>query len=152
MIKLSNLADYAVALMGVIAQRPDHIHSSAEINQKTEIPLPTVSKIMGVLTRFGLLRSHRGFNGGFSLAKQSDEITIADIIEAVDGPVQLTNCIGTEGSDCDWEAGCATRGRWDKINDAVKEALQSVTLTQMVSPMPDFVGDKDYISAHKRLN
>lgn len=152
MIKLSNLADYAVALMGVIAQRPDHIHSSVEMNQKTHIPLPTVSKIMGIMTRSGLLVSHRGLNGGFSVAKHSDDITIADIIEAVDGPVQLTNCLGTSGSDCDWEADCATRGHWDKINDAVKQALQSVTLTEMLDPIPDFIGKDDYVPASKSVN
>ncbi|WP_321395703.1 SUF system Fe-S cluster assembly regulator [Emcibacter sp.] len=140
MIKLSNLADYAVVLMSHIALRPEHVHPATEIAGETGIPAPTVSKILGMLVRADLLTSHRGLNGGFSLRGDAEDITIADVIEAVDGPVQLTNCLDVEETCCDYHASCGTRGQWHKINQAVKGALNSVRLSEMLSPIPDFIG------------
>lgn len=141
MIKLSNLADYAVELMCCIALKPRDIHSSAGLAEMTRIPLPTVSKILGTMVRAHLLTSHRGLNGGFSLANEASNISIADIIEAVDGPVQLTNCLGDDISDCDRVSSCGTRSQWYRINEAVKGALGSVLLSQMIESVPDFIGD-----------
>ncbi len=141
MIKLSNLADYAVELMCCIALKPEDIHSSAGLAEMTRIPLPTVSKILGTMVRARLLTSHRGLNGGFSLANEASNISIADIIEAVDGPVQLTNCLGDDISDCDRVSSCGTRSQWYRINEAVKGALGSVLLSQMIESVPDFIGD-----------
>lgn len=145
MIKLSNLADYAVVLMSHIAHRPDHVHSATEMSRDSHIPLPTVSKTLGMLVRADLLVSHRGLNGGFSLVRPGVDITIADIIEAVDGPVQLTNCLGDAHADCGWEANCMTRGKWENINRAVKGALSSVSLMDMVQSVPDFIGNSEKI-------
>lgn len=141
MIKMSNLADYAVELMCCIALKPGEIHSSAGLAGLTHIHLPTVSKILGTMVRAGLLTSHRGLNGGFSMAIQADDISIADIIEAVDGPVQLTNCLGDSPSDCDRIRSCGTRSQWYRINEAVKGALGSVLLSHMIESVPDFIGD-----------
>lgn len=141
MIKLSNLADYAVELMCCIALKPADIHSSAELAEFTQVHLPTVSKILGTLVRAKLLASHRGLNGGFTLAVPAEKITIADIIEAVDGPVQLTNCLGEGTSDCDRISSCGTRSQWYRINEAVKGALGSVLLSHMIESVPDFIGD-----------
>ncbi|MFC7048039.1 SUF system Fe-S cluster assembly regulator [Emcibacter nanhaiensis] len=153
MIKLSNLADYAVVLMSHIALRPDHVHPATEIAGNTGIPAPTVSKILGMLVRADLLTSHRGLNGGFSLKSDADEITIANIIEAVDGPVQLTNCLDVADDGCDFQASCGTRGQWHRINQAVKAALSSVRLSEMVSPIPDFIGsDREDRPAAKTVN
>jgi len=141
MIKLSNLADYGVELMCCIALRPTEVHSSAGLALGSHIPLPTVSKILGKMVRAGLLRSHRGLRGGFALAVQASDISIADIIEAVDGPVQLTNCLGEETSDCDRISSCGTRSQWYRINEAVKGALDQVPLSQMIESVPNFIGD-----------
>ena len=141
MIKLSNLADYAVELMCCIALKPEDVHSSSGLADFTRIPLPTVSKILGTMVRAHLLTSHRGLNGGFSLARVACDISIAHIIEAVDGPVQLTNCLGDDSSDCDRETSCGTRSQWYRINQAVKDALGSVRLSQMIESVPDFIGD-----------
>ena len=138
MIKLSNLADYAVVLMSNIAARPDVIHTAHEINKNTRVPLPTVSKILGKMAKANLLVSHRGIGGGFSMNSKKLDISIADIVEAVDGPVQLTNCINGEDSCCDYEPICLTRHKWDKINQAVYEALDSVTLSEMAEQPYDF--------------
>ncbi len=141
MIKLSNLADYAVELMCCIALKPEKIRGSASMAQQTKIPLPTVSKILGLMVKAGLLVSHRGLNGGFSLGIRADKISITDIIEAVDGPVQLTNCLGEDTADCDRISSCGTRSQWYRINEAVKDALGSVLLSQMIESVPDFIGD-----------
>ena len=141
MIKLSNLADYAVELMCCIALKPADVHSSAGLAAFTQIHLPTVSKILGTLVRAGLLTSHRGLNGGFTLARSADEISITNIVEAVDGPVQLTNCLGEGESDCGRISSCGTRSQWHRINEAVKDALGSVLLCHMIESVPDFIGD-----------
>ncbi len=141
MIKLSNLADYAVELMCCIALKPDDIHSSAGLAKSTQIPLPTASKILGMMVRAGLLVSHRGLNGGFSLVIPATEISIADIIEAMDGPVQLTSCLDEDSTDCERMSSCGTRSQWYRINEAVKDALSSVLLSQMIDSVPDFIGD-----------
>lgn len=138
MIKLSNLADYAVVLMSTIATRPDDIHTAASLNVDTKVPLPTVSKILGKMAKANLLISHRGVGGGFSLYAEHENISIADIIEAVDGPVQLTNCLNEEDTNCDYVPVCSTRSKWDKINKAVYEALNNVSLSDMVPKAYDF--------------
>lgn len=138
MIKLSNLADYAVVLMSAIATRGDDIHTAASLNFDTKVPLPTVSKILGKMAKANLLMSHRGIGGGFSMTLDAKNISIADIIEAVDGPVQLTNCLSEENTCCDYEPVCLTRSKWDKINNAVYQALNNVPLLEMVSEPFDF--------------
>jgi len=138
MIRLSNLADYAVVLMSNIAACPDSIHTALALNSETRVPLPTVSKILGKMAKANLLVSHRGVGGGFSMNDRKENITIADIVEAVDGPVQLTNCLSDEDAGCDYEPVCMTRSKWDKINKAVYEALNTVSLSEMVEQPYDF--------------
>ncbi len=138
MIRLSNLADYAVVLMSNIAARPEDIHTAHELNADTKVPLPTVSKILGKMARANLLKSHRGIGGGFSMNPDKENISIADIVEAVDGPVQLTNCLSEQDDCCDYEPVCMTRSKWDKINKAVYEALNNVPLSEMITKPYDF--------------
>lgn len=143
MIKLSNLADYAVLLMSTIATRPDELHTAASLNRETKVPLPTVSKILGKMAKADLLKSNRGVGGGFSLNLEEENISIADIIEAVDGPVQLTNCLSEEDPNCDYVPVCTTRGKWDKINTAVYQALNNVPLSEMVPNKYDFFSNDE---------
>ena len=131
MIRLTNLADYAVVLMCHIAGRPEMLHSAFELSKGTGIHVPTVSKILGALARAELLASQRGINGGFTLNKSADEVTVAGIIEAVDGPIALTNCVEGSAHDCDFEDFCSTKRHWVRINNAVKEALASVKLSEI---------------------
>ena len=151
MIKLSNLADYAVVLMSNIAARPDDLHTALELNAETRVPLPTVSKILGKMAKVNLLVSHRGIGGGFSMNPDKENISIADIVEAVDGPVQLTNCLGADDACCDYEPVCLTRSKWDKINKAVYEALNNVSLSEMVEQPYDFLPapDDERVSENK---
>ncbi|RMF08117.1 MAG: SUF system Fe-S cluster assembly regulator [Alphaproteobacteria bacterium] len=140
MIRLTKLADYAVVLMSSIAEHPDAVHAAADVARDTHIPAPTVSKILGAMARAGLLVSHRGLKGGFSLARAPQEITVADVIRAIDGPIALTNCIEEAPGACEILDCCRVRGYWYRINAAVTSALEDVTLAEISSPIPEFLG------------
>ncbi|MAU41283.1 MAG: SUF system Fe-S cluster assembly regulator [Kordiimonas sp.] len=137
-MKLSNMADYAVVLMTHIAIRPETVHSAADLADETHIPLPTVSKVLGAMVRGQLLMSHRGTRGGFTLAQDRASVTVSDIIQVVDGPVALTNCLEDGVGECGLESGCHARQHWNKINTAVEDALNSVSLADLVPSVPDF--------------
>ena len=130
-MRLSNLADYAVVTMGAAARHCGGGRTSAaELAAETGLPAPTVAKLVSRLTAAGLLRSTRGAHGGLQLARPAAAITLADIVEAVEGPIALTLC--TEGKgDCAVEAGCAVRPHWPVVNQALRGALASVSLIQL---------------------
>ena len=134
MIRLTNLADYAVVVMTEAARCPGAKLSAAAVATTTGIPAPTVAKLMGTLARAGLLTASRGVAGGFTLAGEPAAISIAAIIEAVDGPIALTNCLAGETHDCAIEGHCGVRGHWAPINRAVRGALAAVTLADLVKP------------------
>lgn len=128
MIRLTNLADYAVVLMCHMANNKDNLFSAQDLSKITLLPVPTVSKILGALSRADLLSSQRGLHGGFRLELDPKEVTIGSIIEAIDGPIALVNCIDPDPVQCSIDSSCVLKGRWKIINDAVKGALHGVTL------------------------
>lgn len=130
-MRLSNLADYAVITMSAAANHCGGSRiSAAELAAETGLPTPTVQKLVSKLTGAGLLRSVRGANGGLQLARPAAAITVADIVEAVEGPIALTACIDTTG-ECDHEARCTMKPHWPVINSALRSALADITLTQL---------------------
>lgn len=133
-IRLTNLADYAVVVMAAAAREPGAKFSAARVAELTGIPAPTVAKLMGTLARGGLLSASRGVAGGFMLSRPPAEISVAEIVEAVDGPIALTSCAGNHVQDCAMEGHCAIRGHWPPINQAVRGALAAVTLAQLILP------------------
>jgi FeS assembly SUF system regulator len=130
MIRLSRLADYGMVLMSHFAQDPGAVHNAVDLAADTLLPMPTVSKLLGRFAHSGLLISHRGAKGGYELAREPARITVADVIAAVDGPIALTQCIDGPGS-CDVESLCPTRAGWHRINRALKEALEGVSLAEI---------------------
>ncbi len=136
MIRLSRLADYGVVLMSHIAAGPDRLCAAHAAAAATRIPEPTVSKILKALSRNGLLDSHRGVNGGYALARAPAEISVTDIIGAVDGPIAMTECLDADGGACRIETFCPTRTIWQKINAAVRRALDGISLADMITPFP----------------
>jgi FeS assembly SUF system regulator len=134
LIRLTNLADYAVVVMTAAAREPQSRLSAARVAEATAIPAPTVAKLMGTLARAGLLTASRGVAGGFALAHDPARISVAAIVEAVDGPIALTNCLSGETHDCAIEGHCAVRGHWAPINQAVRAALAAVTLADLLVP------------------
>ena len=132
-MRLSHLADYAVVLMTAAARRPaDARLSATELSAETGVPLPTAQKLMGQLAASGLLRSARGAAGGYSLAKPAGEISLADMVEAVEGPIAMTACSGHEGpSDCALDAHCRVKPHMGVVGNAVRSALGAVSLTEL---------------------
>ena len=132
-MRLSHLADYAVVLMTAAARRPAGARLSAtELAQETGVPLPTAQKLMGQLAASGLLSSARGASGGFALARPAPEISLADIVEAVEGPIVMTACSAHEGpSDCALDAHCRVKPHMGVVGHAVRGALGAVSLTEL---------------------
>lgn len=135
MLKLSKLADYATVLMTAVAREPAQTQTGQGLAERTRIPLPTVAKLLKTLTKGGLLESLRGARGGYRLARPAEQISVADIIGALEGPIAVTDCAGHSGG-CSIETDCATRANWRLINTAIREALEAVTLAQMVQTAP----------------
>ena len=128
-MRLSHLADYAVVLMTAAARRPEGARLSAtELAGETGVPLPTAQKLMGQLAACGLLTSSRGAAGGFALARPAAEISLADIVEAVEGPIQMTSCVDADRHDCALEGACQVRPHMGVVNGAVRGALAAVSL------------------------
>ena len=130
-MRLTHLADYAVVMMTAAARREPGMRLSAtELAEETGVPLPTAQKLMGKLAGAGLLTSVRGAAGGFALARPADEISLADIVEAVEGPFAMTVC--SEGrTDCALDAHCRIKPHMGVVGDAVRGALGAVRLTEL---------------------
>jgi FeS assembly SUF system regulator len=137
MIKLSRMADYGVILMVQLARAPGQVTTAAELTEATALPGPTVSKLLKQLSRAGLLDSQRGTNGGYTLSQPVDDISVADIVSALEGPIALTECMTAEGAVCEIEALCPTRTNWRQINNALVEALDRVSLAEMARPVSE---------------
>ncbi len=136
MIRLSRLADYGVVLACQMAVKADRCHNAFDLAAATGLPAPTVSKLLAALARAGVLVSQRGAKGGYRLARAPQMITAADIVSAVDGPIALTVCIEHGDGFCDVESLCPTRSGWRRINDAVRDAMKSVSLAELAFPVP----------------
>lgn len=129
-MRLSNLADYAVVTMCAAARHCGGGRVSAsELAAETGLPAPTVQKVVSKLTAAGLLRSVRGAGGGLQLARPAAAISVADIVEAVEGPIALTQCV--DGQDCAVEHSCTVKPHWPTINNALRGALAGISLTSL---------------------
>lgn len=132
MLKISKLADYAVVTLVEMARQPVGLRATAaSLSASTKLPEPTVAKVLKLLAKAGVVTSTRGSLGGYGLSRDLAGISVADIIEAVDGPVSLTSCVDGRKGDCFYQGSCSVRGRWDGVNTAIHSALQSVTLSDM---------------------
>ena len=136
MIKLSRMADYGVVLMVQLARAGARRTTAGELARAAVLPAPTVSKLLKQLAAAKLLASRRGADGGYRLARDSADISVADIVAALEGPIALTECMTADGAICEIEALCPTRTNWRRINDALVEALEGVSLEEMARPAP----------------
>ena len=140
MLRISKLTDYGTVVLAELAANEGQVCSAAEVANATGIALPTVSKLFKTLARAGLLNSTRGVNGGYELARGPHEISAADVIDALEGPVSITECSATD-SHCDFESVCNVGGAWQRINVAIRRALDEVSLVDLArvkSPVPRF--------------
>src|SRR6476659_6420063 len=145
-MRLTHLADYAVVLMTAAARRPAAASLSAtELSAETGVPLPTAQKLMGTLAGSGLLSSVRGAGGGFKLAKSAEDISLADIVEAAEGPIAMTVCPGHEGvSDCALDAHCRVKPHMGIVGIAVRGALGAVSLDSLALPLSLSKGERSH--------
>lgn len=132
MIRLSKLTDYGFVVLNRFAgDGEDVVRNAPELAEETCLPLPTVSKLLKALARGGLLTARRGAKGGYSLARPAEAIRASDVIEALEGPVALTDCSGKGSEDCSIEANCPVRTHWALITTAVRQALDKITLADL---------------------
>ncbi len=136
MIRITKLTDYGMVLLTYVAKHPEgRIHNVPDLAAEAHLPLPTVSKVLKILARAGLLASHRGMKGGYQLARKPEEITLADIVVALDGPIAITECSSDPLDACDLSRTCPARSNLQRINQAVLMTLQNITLAQMTRPL-----------------
>lgn len=127
---MSKLTDYGTLVLSQLAASGAEPASAGMVADRTHIALPTVSKLLKTLTRSGLVVSTRGSQGGYALARAPEEITAADIIDALEGPVAITECSATDGA-CTLESWCRVGNAWQRINLSIREALTQITLADL---------------------
>lgn len=136
MIRLAKLTDYGLVLMTAMARKGKaSVHNARDLAVFTRLPLPTTTKVLKQLLQSGLLVSHRGINGGYSLAKEPAEISIADVIAAIEGPIALTECSTDVTGLCDLERSCPIKTNQRVISEVVRGALQKVMLSDLAQPL-----------------
>ncbi|HEX5340086.1 MAG TPA: SUF system Fe-S cluster assembly regulator [Gammaproteobacteria bacterium] len=137
MLRLSKLTDYGTVVLAYMARKPEAVHTAADVAAATRVGLPTVSKLLKVFARAGLVTSFRGAHGGYSLARAPEVITAVEIIDAIEGPVAITQC-SLDHSHCGIESVCGVGHNWQRISLVIRDALKTVTLTQLIRPaLPD---------------
>ncbi|HET9766512.1 MAG TPA: SUF system Fe-S cluster assembly regulator [Thermoanaerobaculia bacterium] len=132
MLRITKQTDYGIVLLSRMAAAPERQLNAPELAAEAQLPLPTVSKILKLLARDGLLVSHRGVKGGYSLSRPPGRITVAEVIGSLEGPIAITECIDDGGPhDCVQQGRCAVQANWQVINRAIRGALQDITLQDM---------------------
>jgi FeS assembly SUF system regulator len=130
MLRISKLTDYGTVVLACLAASPEQHQTASQVADRTRLAGPTVSKLLKSLHRAGLVTSTRGAHGGYRLARASSAISAATIIDAIEGPVAITECSGNH-SACDIESVCRTGSAWQRINGAIRRALEEITLAQL---------------------
>ena len=130
MLRLSKLTDYGAVMMSYMAQQPKEVYSVVEIATAVGVAPPTVSKILKTLARYDLVQARRGSQGGYYLSRPPGEISIVEVIEAIEGPLGITECSVGSGT-CTCEAHCRVQTHWQRINGFIRRSLEQVTLADM---------------------
>ncbi len=133
MLRLSKMADYAGVIVVHIAATPARVHTATSLSDELKLPKATVAKCLKVLAKNGVLTSSRGVNGGYSLARDAQSISVAEVIFALEGPVQIVSCAqGHKANDCQIVHTCPMRGGWDGINAKILNMLRETSVADMV--------------------
>jgi FeS assembly SUF system regulator len=130
MLRISKLTDYGTMVLACLAARPGQRYTAAAVAERTRLGLPTVSKLLKSFHRAGLVTSVRGAHGGYQLARPATGISAAEIIDAIEGPVAITECSGDHGA-CDLETFCSTGSAWQRVNVAIRRSLDQLSLAQL---------------------
>ena len=134
MLRISKMTDYAIMVMVELSASRGEVHSAHALAESSHLELPTVSKVLKLLVKTGLVKSFRGASGGYILERKAQDISVAEISAAIEGPIAMTECSAEEGL-CAQEAICSLRGNWQRISVAVAEAMEGVSLAEMAQPV-----------------
>jgi FeS assembly SUF system regulator len=144
MIRLGKLTDYGLVLMGYVAKSgPPGLHTARDLAVESGLPLPTVSKLLKLLLQSGFLVSHRGIKGGYSLAREAGEISVAEVISAFEGPIGLTECTTDASGACDLEPSCPIKRNQQMISQVVRGALEKLSLADLIHPSLQLIAIRD---------
>jgi FeS assembly SUF system regulator len=135
MLRVTKLTDYATLVLTVLASQPSRVFSATELAERARLEAPTVSKVLKPLAHAALVEGFRGVHGGYRLARAAETISLIEIVEAIEGPLGMTEC-SVHAGNCGIEDHCGVRANWRRVNDVVTAALREVTLAQMLLPPP----------------
>ena len=135
MLRVTKLTDYATLVLTVLAARPEQVLSAPDLAEQAGLEAPTVAKVLKPLAQAGLVEGFRGASGGYRLARSAGDISLIEIVEAMEGPLGMTAC-SVHAGQCGIEDSCGMRASWRRINDVVADALRAVTLAEMAAPTP----------------
>ena len=134
MFKLNKMTDYAVVCLGMLSRNPGSSMSARELSEATGLTLYTVQKLLKLLVvKSNLISAKRGSQGGYTLNKQSNEISVVEIIEALDGPISLTACVDSSDTHCEASNVCFLGGKWNRVNEIIRESLNNISLNDLLS-------------------
>ena len=153
MIKLSKMTDYAVVCLGMLARNPGSSMSATELSKETGLALYTVQKLLKLLvSKSNFIKANRGALGGYMLNRNSSEISVVEIIEALDGPITLTSCVDKSESFCEASDICLLGGKWNKINEIIRKSLNDISLKELLSYETPFLLDDNKDALIDRIN
>lgn len=147
MLRLNRMTDYAILVLGVLHNRPNTLLASSQIAHHCQLSQPTIAKVVKALGAASLVDTVRGKNGGCQLSRPAAEISIADVIEAIEGPIALTACVDGAVEPCSVQQGCFMSGNWNQVNKAIREALCGVKLDGLFDPSELFPVREAFLNA-----
>lgn len=135
MLRITKQTDYGIVLLTHMASDPDRLVNAPELAQEASLPQPMVAKILKLLARASIVEGHRGVNGGYCLARPPEELSVAEVITALEGQIAITECTDDTTGLCPQEQVCRVRSNWNRINLAIQEALDGISLAEMTGPV-----------------
>ena len=153
MLKLSKMTDYAIVCLGKLDRKPGYFMSATELSRETGLALYTVQKLLKLLvSKSDFINANRGVLGGYMLNRDPSEISVVEIIEALDGPITLTSCVDKSESFCEASDICFLGGKWNKINEIIRKSLNDISLKDLLSYENPFLIDDNKDVLIDRIN
>ncbi|MDA9929857.1 SUF system Fe-S cluster assembly regulator [Alphaproteobacteria bacterium] len=146
MLKLNRMTDYAIVVLGVLAHRQGEVLATAQLAELSGLNQPTVAKVAKLLQSSGLLETRRGASGGYQLHAAPETISLVTIIESVEGPIAVNGCVDGAQDPCSVINCCFMSGHWNKVNVTLRNALQAISLADLIDPSQLFTGKKNDLS------